>query len=125
MKVNELERNQKSRLNTNLSRCEFKSIIDASTMKKSIGIDIQTVFKTMMEKVVNNLIEQFRGIDPKAPDEIIKAFIETYIDLSLSYECDVKNLSYEVIVTPVWKDVHSVDTTSESFQLLTEYAFQE
>ena len=121
MKVNEL--NPSSPLNINLKQFEYNSIIDASTIKRSLDIDLEVVSKSMMEKVICELMNQFREIESKAPEEIIKAFIDTYIIFEFSSEYDFKTASYNILVTPVWRDACLVDTTSESFQLLSDYSF--
>ncbi|MBR3673650.1 MAG: hypothetical protein IKN65_05145 [Clostridia bacterium] len=52
----------------------------------------------------------------------VEAFVKCHFSFEMDSEYDVETMSYKVKVTPLWKAAELIDTESEEFKLLTEYA---
>ena len=113
----------------------FESIlnVDKLTLKTHLdthnslhdGIDYDKILKDLTKKSIISLMNQIKEEYPDMPYEVIEAFVKTYFLFELDSEYDIKTQNYTIKVTPVWKDVNLVDTQSEEFKLLSEYALSD
>ena len=78
----------------------------------------QEIYGASVNQLVNRISEDY----PDMPIDVVDAFVKCYFSFEMDNEYDVKTKSYNLKVTPVWKAAELIDTESEEFKLLTEYA---
>ena len=86
---------------------------------------IDKLMDEILSSSFNQLVQSISEKEPDMPITIVEAFVKCYFDFEIDNEYDVKTMSYNVKVTPIWKAADLVDTESKEFKLLTDYALKE
>ena len=83
---------------------------------------IKKLDQEIYDSAVNQLVNEISKDYPDMPIDVVEAFVKCHFSFEMDNEYDVKTMSYKLKVTPVWKAAELIDTESEEFKLLTEYA---
>ena len=111
-----------------LTLADFRTELDTpkSLLKNEIGnleLKYAIVEQDLLKKTFNSVVKTISESEPDAPLDIVKAFVSVYIEFIISKEYNVRTLSYELVCTPVWKDVDMIDMGSDEFKIISEYAW--
>ena len=111
-----------------LALADFRTELNApkSLLKNEIGnleLKYAIVEQDLLKKTFNSVVKTISESEPDAPLDIVKAFVSVYIEFIISKEYNVRTLSYELVCTPVWKDVDMIDMGSDEFKIISEYAW--
>ena len=111
-----------------LTLADFRTELDTpkSLLKNEIGnlkLKYAIVEQDLLKKTFNSVVRTISESEPDAPLDIVKAFVSVYIEFTISKEYNIRTLSYELVCTPVWKDVDMIDRGSDEFKLISEYAW--
>ena len=110
-----------------LTLADFRTELDTpkSLLKNEIGnleLKYAIVEQDLLKKTFNSVVRTISESEPDTPLDIVKAFVSVYIEFIISKEYNVRTLSYELVCTPVWKDVDMIDMGSDEFKIISEYA---
>lgn len=111
-----------------LTLADFRTELDTpkSLLKNEIGnleLKYAIVERDLLKKTFNSVVRTISESEPDAPLDIVKAFVSVYIEFIISKEYNIRTLSYELVCTPVWKDVDMIDMGSDEFKIISEYAW--
>lgn len=111
-----------------LALADFRTELDTpkSLLKNEIGnleLKYAIVERDLLKKTFNSVVRTISESEPDAPLDIVKAFVSVYIEFIISKEYNIRTLSYELVCTPVWKDVDMIDMGSDEFKIISEYAW--
>lgn len=111
-----------------LTLADFRTELDTpkSLLKNEIGnlkLKYAIVEQDLLKKTFNSVVRTISESEPDAPLDIVKAFVSVYIEFIISKEYNIRTLSYELVCTPVWKDVDMIDMGSDEFKIISEYAW--
>lgn len=111
-----------------LALADFRTELNApkSLLKNEIGnleLKYAIVEQDLLKKTFNSVVRTISESEPDAPLDIVKAFVSVYIEFTISKEYNIRTLSYELVCTPVWKDVDMIDMGSDEFKIISEYAW--
>ena len=111
-----------------LALADFRTELDTprSLLKNEIDnleLKYAIVERDLLKKTFNSVVRTISESEPDAPLDIVKAFVSVYIEFIISKEYNVRTLSYELVCTPVWKDVDMIDMGSDEFKIISEYAW--
>lgn len=111
-----------------LALADFRTELDTpkSLLKNEIGnlkLKYAIVEQDLLKKTFNSVVRTISESEPDAPLDIVKAFVSVYIEFIISKEYNIRTLSYELVCTPVWKDVDMIDMGSDEFKIISEYAW--
>ena len=111
-----------------LTLADFRTDLDTpkSLLKNEIGnlkLKYAIVERDLLKKTFNSVVRTISESEPDAPLDIVKAFVSVYIEFIISKEYNIRTLSYELVCTPVWKDVDMIDMGSDEFKIISEYAW--
>lgn len=111
-----------------LTLADFRTELDTpkSLLKNKIGnleLKYAIVEQDLLKKTFNSVVRTISESEPDAPLDIVKAFVSVYIEFIISKEYNIRTLSYELVCTPVWKDVDMIDMGSDEFKIISEYAW--
>ena len=101
----------------NVKQSTFKNYIDSFS-----DVDYDNIIKELTEKSIKGLMNQILEEYPDTPVDVVQAFVKTFFLFELTTEYDIESRSYNVIITPVWKDSNMVNWESEEWKLLCEYS---
>lgn len=112
-----------------LTLADFRTELDTpkSLLKNEIGnlkLKSAIVEQDLLKKTFNSVVRTISESEPDTPLDIVKAFVSVYIEFIISKEYNVRTMSYELVCTPVWKDVYMIDWGSEEFKIISEYALE-
>lgn len=112
-----------------LTLADFRTELDTpkSLLKNEIGnlkLKYAIVERDLLKKTFNSVVRTISESESDAPLDIVKAFVSVYIEFIISKEYNIRTLSYELVCTPVWKDVDMIDMGSDEFKLISEYAWR-
>ena len=114
--------------NKKIENFETNLIIEKLTLK---NIDIpkfntQDTIKKLNQEIYdsafNLLVDEISKDYPEMPIEIVESFVKCHFSFEIDTEYDIKTMSYNLKVTPVWKAAELIDTESEEFKLCHEYS---
>ena len=110
-----------------LALADFRTELDTpkSLLKNEIGnleLKYAIVERDLLKKTFNSVVRTISESEPDTPLDIVKAFVSVYIEFIISKEYNIRTLSYELVCTPVWKDVDMIDMGSDEFKIISEYA---
>lgn len=114
--------------NKKIEDFETNLIIEKLTLRnKDIPkFNMQDMIKKLNQEIYdsafNQLVDEISKDYPDMPIDIVEAFVKCHFSFEMDSEYDVETMSYKFKVTPVWKAAELIDTESEEFKLLTEYA---
>ena len=108
----------------NVNKVTLKTHLDKHNSLHD-GIDYDEILKDLTKKSIVSLMTQIKEEYPDMPFDVIEAFVKTYFLFELDNEYDIKSMEYTIKITPVWKDFNLINTESEEFKLLSEYALSE
>ena len=110
-----------------LALADFRTELDTpKSLKNEIGnleLKYAVVEQDLLKKTFNSVVRTISESEPDAPLDIVKAFVSVYIEFIISKEYNIRTLSYELVCTPVWKDVDMIDMGSDEFKIISEYAW--
>ena len=111
-----------------LALADFRTELDTprSLLKNEIDnleLKYAIVERDLLKKTFNSVVRTISESEPDAPLDIVKAFVSVYIEFIISKEYNIRTLSYELVCTPVWKDVDMIDMGSDEFKIISEYAW--
>ena len=111
-----------------LTLADFRTELDTpkSLLKNEIGnleLKYAIVEQDLLKKTFNSVVRTISESEPDTPLDIVKAFVSVYIEFIISKEYNIRTLSYELVCTPVWKDVDMIDMGSDEFKIISEYAW--
>ena len=111
-----------------LTLADFRTELDTpkSLLKNEIGnleLKYAIVERDLLKKTFNSVVRTISESEPDTPLDIVKAFVSVYIEFIISKEYNIRTLSYELVCTPVWKDVDMIDMGSDEFKIISEYAW--
>ena len=111
-----------------LALADFRTELDTpkSLLKNEIGnlkLKYAIVERDLLKKTFNSVVRTISESEPDAPLDVVKAFVSVYIEFIISKEYNIRTLSYELVCTPVWKDVDMIDMGSDEFKIISEYAW--
>ena len=111
-----------------LTLADFRTELDTpkSLLKNEIGnlkLKYAIVERDLLKKTFNSVVRTISESEPDAPLDVVKAFVSVYIEFIISKEYNIRTLSYELVCTPVWKDVDMIDMGSDEFKIISEYAW--
>ena len=111
-----------------LTLADFRTELDTpkSLLKNEIGnleLKYAIVEQDLLKKTFNSVVRTISESEPDAPLDIVKAFVSIYIEFIISKEYNIRTLSYELVCTPVWKDLDMIDMGSDEFKIISEYAW--
>ena len=111
-----------------LTLADFRTELDTpkSLLKNEIGnleLKYAIVEQDLLKKTFNSVVRTISESEPDAPLDVVKAFVSVYIEFIISKEYNIRTLSYELVCTPVWKDVDMIDMGSDEFKIISEYAW--
>lgn len=114
--------------NKKIEDFESKLVIEKLTLRNTDipKFNMQDIIKKLNQEIYDSAFNQLvAGISEDYPDmpiDVVEAFAKCHFSFEMDTEYDVKTRSYKFKVTPVWKAAELIDTESEEFKLLTEYA---
>ena len=111
-----------------LALADFRTELDTpkSLLKNEIGnlkLKYAIVEQDLLKKTFNSVVRTISESEPDTPLDIVKAFVSVYIEFIITKEYNIRTLSYELVCTPVWKDVDMIDMGSDEFKIISEYAW--
>ena len=111
-----------------LTLADFRTELDTpkSLLKNEIDnleLKYAIVERDLLKKTFNSVVRTISESEPDTPLDIVKAFVSVYIEFIISKEYNIRTLSYELVCTPVWKDVDMIDMGSDEFKIISEYAW--
>lgn len=81
----------------------------------------ETMQKEVFEKARENIAKQLQTVEPDASQEVLNAFIATYIDFKMEIKRDIEFRETVVEVTPFWKGPNMIDTDIKEYELLEKF----
>ena len=90
--------------------------------KFSSKLAMEELTNQLYDNAVENLAKQIKENEPDTPMEVCIAFAKTYFDFEFENTYDIRTQSYKLTATPIWKDINQVDTESEDYKLIGDYA---
>ena len=112
-----------------LTLADFRTELDTpkSLLKNEIGnlkLKYAIVEQDLLKKTFNSVVRTISESEPDTPLDIVKAFVSVYIEFIITKEYNIRTLSYELVCTPVWKDVDMIDMGSDEFKIISEICLE-
>lgn len=86
---------------------------------ENMDLFIEKIYEEALDKLIKQLCSW-----EEAPYDVLRAFAITYFDLIFTPKYDRVDNTHKLICTPMWKDISEVDTQSDEFKLLHDYAMR-
>ena len=90
------------------------------TMDDRLVVDV--VKSDLIIKAKGDIVEQLHLLEPDVSDEVLHAFVRTFFDFEFDSDYDIQDGCFSITVNPIWNFLDTVDTESDDYKLLDEYA---
>ena len=93
--------------------------------KYDIRMGTEEIVKDIQNQAIDNLVIALREVEPDVPDEILRAFVITFMGYEINVDHDLRTNSSQITCKPCWKDSSMIDWNSEEAKLLDEYIWSD